>query len=246
MHTYFISDLHLSDDRPDILEAFLRFLSEQAPSADALYILGDLFELWIGDDDESPTSRQVAQALSALAEVGVPCYFIHGNRDFMIGREYASQAKLIILDEETCINLYGHNTLLLHGDTLCTNDFEYQAYRRRVQQPWLQRLFRILPLGIRQHLGSRIRNQSHEGKTTKTLEMMDVNDDEVSERFKRLKLDWMIHGHTHRPAIHEFPDPNLKRIVLGDWYKQRSILTVTPDGAELKASPLELPSALSN
>jgi UDP-2,3-diacylglucosamine hydrolase len=238
MHTYFISDLHLSDDRPDILRAFVRFLHQQAPSADALYILGDLFEIWVGDDDLTPTNRQVADELAALADLGVPSYFIHGNRDFLLGKAFARRARLILLDEECCINLYGRNTLLLHGDTLCSDDLSYQDFRRKVQRPWLQRLFLWLPLGIRQHLALKIRKQSNLGKMQKSMGLMDVNQEQVTLRFNQHKLDWMIHGHTHQPAVHAMATPNQQRIVLGDWYEQRSILTVTPDSYQLNGDTL--------
>ncbi|WP_026958666.1 UDP-2,3-diacylglucosamine diphosphatase [Aliagarivorans taiwanensis] len=241
MHSYFISDLHLSEERPDIVGAFLEFLSKDAPGADALYILGDLFEYWIGDDDTSALTRDVADKLKALSEQGVDCYYIHGNRDFMLGKRYAKACGMVLLEEEHLLNLYGKKVLILHGDTLCTDDVQYQEYRRKTQSPWLRRLFLLMPLFVREKIAERIRSNSKRSKKGKTFEIMDVNADEVEQRFFRMKLDYMIHGHTHRPAFH--PRDNGKhgqRIVLGDWYSQSSVLKVTPETIVLTANGEQL------
>ena len=160
MPTYFISDLHLSEDRPDIIRAFLDFMQQQASQADALYILGDLFEFWIGDDDKTRVAKQVEQAIKTLTDAGVACYFIHGNRDFMIGKAYAKRCGMQLLEEEELVELYGKKVLILHGDTLCTDDVGYQEYRAVTQKRWLRKLFLLLPLFIRQRIANKIRSKT--------------------------------------------------------------------------------------
>lgn len=239
MHTYFISDLHLSEDRPDIIQAFLDFLQQQAPEAEALYILGDLFEFWIGDDDKTPVAKQVEQALKALCDKGVPSYFIHGNRDFMVGKAYAKRCGMTLLEEEKLVELYGQKVLILHGDTLCTDDVGYQEYREVTQKLWLRRLFLLLPLFVRQKIANKIRSKSKQANTSKSLGIMDVNQQAVEQRFEQQAIDYMIHGHTHRPDIHsiEQADNTSKyRVVLGDWYQQMSVLKIDQNGIELSAN----------
>ncbi|WP_432453810.1 MULTISPECIES: UDP-2,3-diacylglucosamine diphosphatase [unclassified Agarivorans] len=239
MLTYFISDLHLSEQRPDIIRAFIEFIEQQAPQADALYILGDLFEFWIGDDDQTPVALQVEQALLALAEQGVPTYFIHGNRDFMVGKDYARRCRMILLEEEEVIDLYGKKVLILHGDTLCTDDQGYQEYRAITQKRWLRRLFLLLPLFIRQILANKIRSKSKQANKSKSLGIMDVNQGEVEQRFKQRQIDYMIHGHTHRPDIHQIKlgtTSTMYRVVLGDWYQQMSVLRIDSHGLDLSSA----------
>lgn len=240
MSTLFISDLHLSEQEPVITAGFLRFLQEEAPNADALYILGDLFDAWIGDDDPAPLHKTVAQALKSLTDSGVPCYFAHGNRDFLLGRRFAHQSGLQLLATETVLDLYGRRTLLLHGDTLCTDDHAYQNFRRKVHNPLIQRLFLWLPLSFRLRIAARMRAASQRANQHKSMTIMDVNADEVINRLHDHHATLMIHGHTHRPAIHVIDQDSVKaeRAVLGAWHQEGSWLQVTPDDVRLSSFPL--------
>ncbi|WP_087026020.1 UDP-2,3-diacylglucosamine diphosphatase [Thaumasiovibrio subtropicus] len=229
MNTYFIADLHLSDSRPDITACFLHFMRDMtAKKPDALYVLGDLFEMWIGDDETNPFLETIKTAFKAFTDTGIPCYYIHGNRDFMIGKRFAKETGMTLLDEHTVIDLYGTPTLILHGDTLCLGDEQYQKYRKRVHQPWLQWLFMRLPLAYRVKIGNKIRASSGKTKQTKSLNIMDVTLDEVERRFQFHNVAHMIHGHTHRPNIHQHQFG--ERIVLGDWYEQGSVLKCSDNG----------------
>ncbi|WP_350312539.1 UDP-2,3-diacylglucosamine diphosphatase [Dickeya fangzhongdai] len=240
MTTLFISDLHLSEQEPAITAGFLRFLREDAPGADALYILGDLFDAWIGDDDPAPLHATVAQALKTLADTGVPCYFAHGNRDFLLGARFARQSGLQLLATETVLDLYGRRTLLLHGDTLCTDDHAYQNFRRKVHNPFIQRLFLWLPLSLRLRIAARMRAASQQANQHKSMTIMDVNTDEVMARLRHHQATLMIHGHTHRPAIHPIDQAGVcaERAVLGAWHQEGSLLRVTADDVRLISFPL--------
>ncbi|WOA52581.1 UDP-2,3-diacylglucosamine diphosphatase [Dickeya solani] len=240
MTTLFISDLHLSEQEPAITAGFLRFLREDAPGADALYILGDLFDAWIGDDDPALLHATVAQALKALADSGVPCYFAHGNRDFLLGARFARQSGLRLLATETVLDLYGRRTLLLHGDTLCTDDRAYQNFRRKVHNPFIQRLFLWLPLSFRLRIAARMRAASQQANQHKSMTIMDVNADEVLARLQHHQATLMIHGHTHRPEIHpiDLAGVRAERAVLGAWHQQGSLLRVTADDVRLISFPL--------
>ncbi len=235
MTTLFISDLHLDDRRPDATGAFLAFLEQEAANAEALYILGDLFEYWLGDDAPTPVGQTVAPALRAVAESGVPIAFTHGNRDFLLGERYAEAAGMTLLPEEHVIDLYGAPTLLLHGDTLCTDDVEYQQVRTMLRNPDWQAEFLKKSPQERVHAALQAREMSAEHKDGVSMEIMDVNAGAVEDALARHGLGHMIHGHTHRPAVHE--TSGYQRIVLGDWYDQGSVLTVSPDGLELDALP---------
>lgn len=238
--TLFIADLHLSPSRPDITAAFLQFMREEAIHADALYVLGDLFEFSIGDDEPSALNDQVAAAFNACSEQGTPVYFIHGNRDFMVGRRFARQAGMTLLPEHQVIDLYGEPTLIMHGDTLCIDDAGYQRYRRITRWRWLQWLFLRLPLSRRMGIADGIRGKSAQSKETKVMQVMDVNQGEVVRQMQRYRVRSLIHGHTHRPAIHQLDikGQSARRIVLGDWYTQGSVLAVTPNGVELQSRSL--------
>ena len=231
----FIADLHLCSEEPAITAGFLRFLAGTAREAQALYILGDLFEAWIGDDDPQPLHREIALAIKDLVDSGVPCYFIHGNRDFLIGKRFANLSGMTLLPEEKILDLYGRRILILHGDTLCTDDAGYQAFRRKVHQPWLQRLFLSLPLFIRKRVAARMRAGSKAANSSKTMAIMDVNQQAVIAALTRNRVQWMIHGHTHRPAIHplEANGQQAFRCVLGAWHTQGSMIKVTPQDVEL-------------
>lgn len=223
--TYFISDLHLSADRQDISNCLIQFLESEAVAADALYILGDLFEVWIGDDDLSPFSEAIAAALKKLSAT-VPIYFIHGNRDFAIRNDFAQRAGMTILPEQYVIDLYGRNALLMHGDELCTRDIEYQRFRKKSRGWWWPRLMLMLPLKTRKKIAQNGRETSKNNQKQLSADIMDVTQSEVEKVMQRHHVDLLIHGHTHRPDVHKFTlnDHQVERIVLGDWYDQGSIL----------------------
>lgn len=229
--TYFIADLHLSENRPHLLALFRQFMQEQAPEAEKLYILGDLFDFWIGDDEQSDLISEVQQLIRHLKEQGVPCYFQHGNRDFLIGKKFANACGLTLLPTYHVIDLYGTPTLLCHGDTLCVDDVKYQHYRKKVHQNWRQWLFLHLPLKVRLKIAEKIRAKSRQDKQLKSTEIMDVNADFVQQMFAQFHVTQMIHGHTHRQKHHEIP-PHFHRIVLGDWGETSSLLEVTPHSIE--------------
>ena len=229
--TYFIADLHLSENRPHLLALFRQFMQEQAPEAEKLYILGDLFDFWIGDDEQSDLISEVQQLIRHLTEQGVPCYFQHGNRDFLIGKKFAKACGLTLLPTYQVIDLYGTPTLLCHGDTLCVDDVKYQKYRKKVHQKWRQWLFLHLPLKVRLKIAEKIRAKSRQDKQVKSTEIMDVNAAFVQQMFAQFHVTQMIHGHTHRQKHHEIP-PHFHRIVLGDWGETSSLLEVTPHSIE--------------
>ncbi|HEY6643573.1 UDP-2,3-diacylglucosamine diphosphatase [Povalibacter sp.] len=238
MTTLFISDLHLDGSRPDITDQFLRFLDGEAAMARALYILGDLFEAWIGDDDPDPDKRRIIAALKKLTAGGVPCHVMHGNRDFLLGKRFCADSGAQLIDDGVVIDLYGRRVLLLHGDTLCTDDPAYQRLRRIVRNPLVQFILCRLSLRQRQRLAEKMRagSKAHIDAMDKAAPaIMDVNTDAVAATFRRFQVDCMIHGHTHRPAIHRLTvDGNeATRIVLGDWYEQGSVLRWNADGFAL-------------
>ncbi|MDX7987995.1 UDP-2,3-diacylglucosamine diphosphatase [Xenorhabdus sp. 12] len=239
MSTLFIADLHLSQQEPAITAGFLRFLREDAIHAESLYILGDFFDYWIGDDDPNPLHTQIAQALYELKQKGVSCYFIHGNRDFLLGSRFAKNSGLILLPQEKVLQLYGKRILILHGDTLCTDDVSYQQYRKKVHTPWIQRLFLLLPLFIRLKIAAKMRANSQYANRQKSESIMDVNQQTVIEHVARYQADWIIHGHTHRPAIHDIQLGNktVHRGVLGAWHDKGSMFKVTENDIELISFP---------
>ena len=235
MATRFIADLHLQTEEPAITAGFLRFLQGEARQADAMYILGDLFEAWIGDDDPNPLHQQIASAIKAVVDAGVPCYFIHGNRDFLVGQRFARQSGMLLLAEEERLDLYGREVLIMHGDTLCTDDPGYLAFRAKVHTPWIQRLFLALPLLIRRRIAARMRADSKAANSSKSMDIMDVNPQAVVDVMERHHVQWLIHGHTHRPAVHELQANGQPawRVVLGAWHSEGSMVKVTPDDVEL-------------
>nr|WP_249432575.1 MULTISPECIES: UDP-2,3-diacylglucosamine diphosphatase [Enterobacter] len=237
--TLFIADLHLQTEEPAITAGFLRFLRGEAKSADALYILGDLFEAWIGDDDPNPLHREMAAAVHALVDSGVPCYFIHGNRDFLIGKRYARESGMTLLPEEQVLDLYGRKVLIMHGDTLCTDDIGYLAFRAKVHTPWIQKVFLALPLFIRNRIAARMRAGSKAANSSKSMTIMDVNPQAVVRVMEKHDVQWLIHGHTHRPDVHSLiaNGQPAHRVVLGAWHTEGSMVKVTPEGVELIAFP---------
>ena len=230
--TLFIADLHLCQEEPAITAGFLHFLQREAPHCDALYILGDLFEAWIGDDDPNPLHQQVASALHALP---VPVFFIHGNRDFLIGKRFARASGMTLLPEEQVLTLYGHRLLIMHGDTLCTDDAGYLQFRAKVHNPWIQRLFLTLPLFIRKRIAARMRANSKQANQHKSLEIMDVNQQAVVDAMVRQQVPLLIHGHTHRPAIHNVSlnGAPAQRAVLGAWHSRGSMIQLDANGIQL-------------
>jgi len=245
MTTLFISDLHLDSTRPAITELFGRFLRREAKSAEALYVLGDLFEAWVGDDDPSETGAYVASGLKEVADAGVPVYFIRGNRDFLLGQDYALRAGFRILPDPAVVVLYGKPTLLMHGDLLCTDDVAYQAFRTQTRNPAWQAQFLSQPLQARLAFAAQARaaSQAHQaklregGNDVRFETVTDVPPATVEATFARFGIDTMIHGHTHRPALHDLQvnERERKRIVLGDWYEQGSVLHVEASGFRLES-----------
>lgn len=240
--TYFIADLHLAQNRPDITACFLSFLQNDAPKAQALYILGDLFEYWVGDDDDSSFILEISQAIKALSNLGCKIYFIHGNRDFLLGKRFAKQSGMILLPEVTLIDLYGEPVVIMHGDTLCTRDVGYQKFRKKSRSWWWQAIIKSLPLSIRRKIANNYREQSASATAMKSQDIMDVTQSEVVDCLSQYHSKVMIHGHTHRPYVHQVSVNNqaAKRIVLGDWYDQGAWLKVTPNSMELLNSPFDI------
>ena len=234
--TLFISDLHLDPLRPDITELFLDFLKSRAAGAEALYILGDLFEAWIGDDDSSPMNQAVCRGLKTCVAAGTPVYVMHGNRDFLLGPGFAAQSGCTLLDDPARVDLYGTPSLLMHGDLLCTDDTDYLAFRAMVRSPEWQTDLLSRPLAERRQLATEMRNSSREQTGGKPEDIMDVNQQAVVSRMTENRVQRLIHGHTHRPAIHELKISGhpAERIVLGDWYTQGSVLECTPQGCSLQ------------
>jgi UDP-2,3-diacylglucosamine hydrolase len=240
--TLFISDLHLNGAQPEITTQFVDFLRSTARQAEHLYILGDLFEFWIGDDDPDPTYARVQDELRALTRSGVACSVMHGNRDFLLGKQFCARTGCTLLDDGTVIELHGQRVLLLHGDSLCIDDLSYQRLRRTVRNPVIQWVFKRLSVARRTAIATRIRTGSQMHTQAAVPTIMDVNQSAVTQAFAQHKVRTMIHGHTHRPAIHRYPTnhgdhgDNI-RIVLGDWYTQGSVLRWSEAGYELLSLP---------
>ncbi|QQX78860.1 UDP-2,3-diacylglucosamine diphosphatase [Shewanella sp. KX20019] len=237
MRTLFVGDLHLSADRPDITQAFLTFLETQLVDTDALYILGDLFEVWVGDDIAEPFAEQLADAIK-LASQKLPVYFIHGNRDFLIGTEFAKRSGMTLLPEVYTLSLYGIDSVILHGDSLCTLDKPYQRFRTFRNFAWAKWLYAHLPKSKRLGIAAKLRSSSQSSNQQKSYSIMDVEPEAVIELLDATKSQQMIHGHTHRPAIHQLTNGK-RRIVVGDWYDQGSMLCVSQDSIELIELPFD-------
>ena len=243
MTTLFISDLHLDESRPQVADLFLRFLHDEARGARSLYILGDLFEAWVGDDDPTPVGTAVASGLRAVAGAGTPVHFMRGNRDFLVGAGFAGRAGMSLLADPCVIVLDGRPALLMHGDLLCTADAGYMAFRAQTRDPKWQARFLAQPLAARLAFAAAAREQSRSHQAALqdagTMETItDVTPATVDEHFARFGVDLMIHGHTHRPAIHDLRAGGrpCRRVVLGDWYEQGSVLRVR--GGELSLDVL--------
>lgn len=226
MTTLFISDLHLSPSDPARIQLIVDFLSQHTQNLDSLYILGDLFNTWLGDDIVPSEFDPFIKQLQQLHQSGIKTYLMVGNRDFMMGKTFANRVGSTLLNDEFVINLYGTKTLLLHGDTLCTDDVSYQRYRLWTRIKILQWCFRHFPTGFRQNISDKIKQKSRQQKQTKSALIMDVNQDEVVRIMKKFDVKQLIHGHTHRPATHSLiiNEQQAKRIVLGDWESEVSYL----------------------
>lgn len=232
-HSLFISDLHLSADQPASMAAFRHFIATQAPQAEALYILGDLFEYWAGDDDlDDPFHAQIIRGLSSLAAHGTRLYLLHGNRDLLMGTTLAQACHATLLHDPTLVDLYGTPTLLSHGDTLCTDDTEYQRYRAQVHEADFQQQFLAKPLTERKAYIEQLRSRSHTEKQGKNSAIMDVNDQAVTTLLREHQYPRLIHGHTHRPKRHEHVlDGHVcERWVLGDWENKANALRCDTSG----------------
>lgn len=231
MATLFVSDLHLSSARPAPLSLFLEFIAHVARQrAQALYILGDLFEVWLGDDDDTPPNGNVIAALAALTAAGVELHVGYGNRDFLYGSRFVRATGAHLLDDYTVINLYGTPTLLTHGDLLCTRDVKYQRFRRVVRHPIARLAFLASPLAWRQRIAHRTRSGTVASMRRKDDAIMDVEESTVTAIMAHYGVKLLIHGHTHRPAVHEYESGARRRIVLGDWYEQDAVLACSTDG----------------
>jgi len=232
MATLFASDLHLDSEAPWAIDAFIAFLQGPARSAEALYLLGDLFEVWVGDDDDNADNARTCAALRALTASGVPAYVIHGNRDFLLGESFAARTGVKLLPDPVLVDLYGVPTLLSHGDVFCTEDPAYQQLRSIVRQTSWQQRFLSLPLDARRQLASAARagSKAHTERTIPTI--MDVNPDAVLRAFRATGARRLIHGHTHRPAVHVcvVDGVNSERVVLAPWYEAASCVSVSAEG----------------
>lgn len=229
MSTLLISDLHLTEERPEANERFISLLEEKGRAADALYILGDFFEYWIGDDDlAEPFNAVIASLLKDLTRRGVPVYLMHGNRDFLIGEGFCTATGARLLQDPTVLEIAGVKTLLMHGDTLCTDDVDYQAWRRKARDPAFQAAFLAKPLDERRQQVHQMREKSKQVVQEKTAEIMDVNDEAVRQALRSHGVRRLIHGHTHRPGRHaiEVDGRRCERWVLPDWYGRGGYLQV--------------------
>ncbi len=236
MTVLFISDLHLTPERPVIARAFCEFMTHRAPKADALYILGDFFEYWVGDDAMEPFHHDIAAQLKQFSDTGKSLYLMPGNRDFALGKAFLKATGAHWLKDPCLIELNSEPVLLMHGDLLCTADIQYLKYRKRIRNPLVMAILRKTPLSYRQNLGSKIRENSKKAKTGKTLKIMDVTPEEVIRVMNKAGVTKMIHGHTHRPAIHDVKlERGMgKRYVLGDWDQFGWCLEASEKGIDLQ------------
>jgi UDP-2,3-diacylglucosamine hydrolase len=235
----FISDLHIDASHAEISRQFLNFLGTEARGADALYILGDLFESWVGDDAPDAAQAAAIAGIHALTRTGVPCFVMHGNRDFLLADQFCRMSGAELLPDPLIITLYGEKVLVMHGDALCTDDRAYQRLRATVREPDWQRRFLALSVKSRQALAGAARAGSQAHTAALDYAIADVNADSVAAALRRAGTATLLHGHTHRPAIHalQVDDRPCTRIVLGDWYDQGSLLRWDENGPELISLP---------
>ena len=239
MTTLFISDLHLDAGEPETIRRFVDFIERDARDARELYILGDLFEAWLGDDEDDRRLAPILGALAGLARAGVPCAVMHGNRDFLIGPRFCADTGCRLLGDYERIDLYGEPVLLTHGDLLCTDDVRYQSLRATLRQPAWQREFLAKPLAERRKIAAGLRELSAAEIAAKSYDIMDVNQTTVERTMREHDVSLLLHGHTHRPAIHRFELDGrpAARIVLGAWYEHASIVRWDPSGYRLDTLP---------
>lgn len=235
MAALFISDLHIDAGRPAITERFLNFLGAEAVRADALYILGDLFESWVGDDAADAAQAAAIAGLRSLTSQGVPCFAMHGNRDFLLAAQFCDRSGARLLPDPLIVTLYGERVLVMHGDALCTDDHAYQRLRATVRDAGWQRQFLALPIASRRALAGAARTGSQAHTAALEYAIADVNADSVALALRNAGTTTLLHGHTHRPAIHalQVDGRPCTRIVLGDWYDQGSLLRWDEHGPEL-------------
>ena len=226
--TLFISDLHLTAERPEIIELFTRFVNERAVHAEALYILGDFFEYWVGDDDPAENLAAVFSAFETLKAHHVPVYFMHGNRDFLIKSGFEKRTHCTIIPDPSIITIHQQDILLMHGDSLCTDDVKYQEFKKLVRSDEWQSTFTSKPLSERKMIVENLRTTSQSETSEKNEDIMDVNQEAVNELIRTYKINLLIHGHTHRPDTHHFSVDSqpVTRVVLGDWYQHGSVLSI--------------------
>ena len=232
-HSLFISDLHLASERVSVVQQFFRFLEGPVQGAQALYVLGDLFKYWVGDDDlDDPLNRSVADAIAATSRRGTAVYFMHGNRDLLVGNGFAQRTSATLLNDPTVLELFGTRTMLMHGDTLCTDDLAYQEFRAFAHHPQNQARFLAQPVAARHAEMETLRARSEAAKHGKTTEIMDVNPDALENALRQAGYPRLIHGHTHRPAhhVHRVDGYVCERWVLGDWYESGSYLRCDETG----------------
>lgn len=239
MSTLFISDLHLSAERPEIINLFVKFMRDDAQAASELYILGDLFEVWLGDDYLEPGLDPAISALKHYSDTGKPLYVMHGNRDFLMDSGFKQLTGCKLLPDPSLITLNGKLTLISHGDELCIDDIEYMEFRSMVRNPDWQKAFLAKPVEERIAYAKQARSESKSKTKQKAMEIMDVNQTAVEQLMAKHNVDLLIHGHTHRPNTHHFTSnsKNMTRIVLGDWYEHGSVLICNTQGCELKTIP---------
>ena len=231
MTALFIADLHLSDNTKLLNQAFSNFVQTTASKADQLFILGDLFEAWLGDNDDSVIAGFVAEHLQSLSDNGTQVFLMRGNRDFMLSQRYAQSIGANLLDDPITLEIEGRNITLLHGDSLCTEDKKYQRFRRIIQHPFTRSLLAKLPLSIRKKIGQKLRGKSSRENANKSDNIMDVADNTVQQLFFEQSVKVLVHGHTHRPMVHEYGDK--QRYVLGDWGEKLWFLQLNQQGFEL-------------
>lgn len=233
MSVLFISDLHLAPERPAVTRAFLSFLSDRAANAESLYILGDLFEAWIGDDDPSAMAAEVQDALRNLSDSGVNLFIQQGNRDFLLGKRFIKRCGAVMLGDEHIVKYAGHRALAMHGDSLCTDDIDYQRFRRKARNPIYKWCLSHLPLKRRQKLATDWRAKSMAANSNKASAIMDVNAQAVARVMDKHDVEVLIHGHTHRPNRHALASG--ERIVLGDWHDLGWVLCLDESGYNLES-----------
>ena len=232
MATLFVSDVHLCAERPAAVEAFLSFIDGPARRADAVYLLGDIFDQWLGDDDDTAPHTDVLAAFSRLTNSGVPVGLFHGNHDFLVGHSFGERSGCQVLGDSSVTELGTTQALITHGDALCTDDTEYQAFRRLSRDPENQARLLSLPMSARKQQAVELRKHSRAAKQLKPADIMDVNHDAVASAMRERNVRLLIHGHTHRPATHEFEldGQPAQRIVLGDWYESDHVLVWDTNG----------------